>query len=275
MKKILLILLMIPFFVFANDKQSLSNQEIKQKIIGKWNMYQIGQRAQIVTFYDDGKVSYKTYICNDNSQKALYDGEFFKQYKVEDGIIYLGELLVEDGYIEKLKVENIEDTRLKLVYDMPDYFYNKLEINFLNTTGKDTLPFCEFNTVNPFSHKVDRKKFQDNLHTLQDKIIEGFKKQTPKDLDVYTVLQDVYKNNNELFFKLTIKNFSIKDANDETLKAFLSVFAVDKYCDIDKSDNKILQRLKNIFPNGASYVYSFDNGEPLVIHVDNSSCQKQ
>lgn len=106
---------------------------------------------------------------------------------------------------------------------------NKLEINFLNTTGKDTLPFCEFNTVNPFSHKVDRKKFQDNLHTLQDKIIEGFKKQTPKDLDEYTVLQDVYKNNNELFFKLTIKNTSIKDSNDETLKAFLTVFAVDKY----------------------------------------------
>lgn len=162
MKKILLIFLIIPFFVFANDKQSLSNQEIKQKIIGKWNMYQIGQRAQIVTFHDDGKVSYKTYICNDNSQKALYDGEIFKQYKVEDGIIYLGELLVEDGYIEKLKVENIEDNRLKLVYDMPDYFYNKLEINFLNTTGKNALPFCEFNTVNPFSHKVDRKNFKIN-----------------------------------------------------------------------------------------------------------------
>ena len=152
---------------------------------------------------------------------------------------------------------------------------NKLEINFLNTTGKDTLPFCEFNTVNPFSHKVDRKKLQDYLNILQDKIIEGFKKQTPKDLDEYTVLQDVYKNNNELFFKLTIKNTSIKDSNDETLKAFLTVFAVDKYCNIDKSDNKVLQRIKFIFSNGASYVYSIDNGEPLIIHVDNSNCQKQ
>ena len=273
MKKILLILLIIPFFVFSTNKHSFSDKEIKEKIIGKWNMYQVGHYTHIITFYEDGKVSYKTYICNNNVQKALYDGEQFKQYKVQDGVIYLGELLVEDGFVEKLKVKNTENSMLRLVYDMPDYFSDKLEMDFLNTTGKDTLPFCEFNTANPFSNEV-RKKNQFNLNILQDKIIESIKKIIPKDLDEYTVLQDVYKNNNELFYKLTLKNSSKKDFDDETFRAFLGVFVVDKYCNIEKSTNKILQHLKIIFPKGVSYIYSFENEEPFVIHVDQSSCPK-
>ena len=275
MKKILLILLIIPCIVFAADKQKLPDQELKEKIIGKWNMYEIGYEANIVTFYDNGTVTLKSYICDNDAKKALYNGETIKQYKIEDGIIYIGQLSIKDGFVSKLKVENIENSALKLIYDMPGYSYNKIEINYLNTTNKDTLPFCKYYKENPFSNQIDVQKLQANLNLLQDNIIETFKKIIPKDLDEYSILQDVYKKNNELFFKISVKKYTKDNFSDEILKALLKVSAVDKYCNIDESKLKILQQLKMIFPNGVSYIYSIEDEKPFVIHMDKSSCPKQ
>lgn len=280
MKKILLTLLITPFFVFAADKQNLSDQEIKEKIIGKWNMYEYGGQANIITYHDNGTVSFKVYICDNNAKKALFNGEYIKQYKVKNGSIYVGQLSIKDGFVDKLKVDNLKSPELRLIYDMPSYSYNKIEVNYLNTTNKDTLPFCKYNKENPFSSQIDIQKLQADLNLLQDNIIESFKKIIPKDLDEYTTLQDIYKINNELFYKLSVKkyskaNFINETFINETIRAFLRVSAVDKYCNIDESKPKILQQLKMIFPNGASYIYSIGDEKPLVIHVDNSSCQKQ
>ncbi|OCG03023.1 hypothetical protein [Gilliamella sp. wkB112] len=273
MKKILLILLIIPFFIFATDKQNLSDQEIKEKIIGKWNMYEFFDQANIITFHDNGTVSFKVYICDNNAKKALYNGEYIHQYKIENGAIYVGQLSIKDGFVQKLKVKSIDSSALRLIYDMPGYPSDKEEVNYLNTTNKDTLPFCKYNKENPFRIKVDNQKLQADLNLVQDKIIESFKKMIPKDLDEYTVLQDVYKNNNELFFKLSLKKVSKDGFNNEILRAFLKVSAVNKYCNMD-STLKILQQLKMIFPDGASYIYSVEDEKPFVVHVDDSSCQK-
>lgn len=120
-----------------------------------------------------------------------------------------------------------------------------------------------------------KEKNQAELDLVQDRVIENFKKIVPKDLNEHTVLQDVYKNNNELFYKLSLKNVSKDDFNDETSRAILRRDAITKYCDTSEDANKMLKLSKQAFINGVSYVYSIEDDKPFVIHVDNSSCQKQ
>lgn len=120
-----------------------------------------------------------------------------------------------------------------------------------------------------------KEKIQPKVNLLQDKIIETLKKTVPRDIDEYTVLQDVYKNNDELFYILSLKNVSKDDFNDEAFRAFFRRKTITKYCDTSKKENDILQVSQLAFTNGASYIYSFGDEKPFVIHVDHSSCPKQ
>ncbi|OCG22447.1 hypothetical protein A9G11_07105 [Gilliamella sp. wkB108] len=123
---------------------------------------------------------------------------------------------------------------------------------------------------------ADEQNLSDQeLNSIQDRVIETWKKIVPQNLNEYTVLQDVYKDNNELFLQLSLKNVSKDDFNDETSRATLRRNAITKYCDTSENVNIMLKLSKKGFPNGLSYVYSIGDDKPFVIHVDNSSCQKQ
>lgn len=272
LKKYFILFFLLPFSVFANENKSLTDEEIKEKIIGKWNMFEIGRQANIVTYYDNGTVNLKTYICDNRAKKALYAGEQITQYKIKDGYIYTGEF-IEDGFVNKLKVVDMKNSRLVLIYDMPDYAYDKIELIYSKTTNMDSSPFCKFRIDKPTKIENNKLEYQADLDLIQDIFIENIKKTLPKDLDEYTTLNDVYKNNNELFYKVDIKNISKKAFDDEVFRPFLRILAINKYCNTDKSNQKIYQTMKAAFPKGNTYIYSYEDEKPFVVHVDKSSCE--
>lgn len=273
MKKYFILFFLLPFFVFASEDKNLTDEQIKEKIIGKWNMFEIARQANIVTYYDNGTVSLETYICDNNAKKALYAGEQIQQYKIKDGYIHTGQF-IENGFVYKMKVVDLESPALVLIYDMPDYAYDKIELNYLKTTNMDSLPFCKYNIEKPAKIENNKLGYQADLDLIQDKFIETVKGILPKDLDEYTTLNDVYKSNNELFYKIDLKNISKEAFNDEVFKPFLRIFAINQYCNEDKSKEKIYQKIKVAFPKGNTYIYSYEDEEPFVVHVDKSSCQE-
>lgn len=117
----------------------------------------------------------KTYIYDNRAKKALYADEQIKQYKIKDGFIYTGEF-IENGFVNKLKIVDMKSSRLVLIYDMPDYAYDKIELIYSKTTNMDSLPFCKFRIDKPTKIENNKLGYQADLDLIQDKFIENIKK---------------------------------------------------------------------------------------------------
>lgn len=89
--------------------------------------------------------------------------------------IYTGEF-IENEFVNKLKVVDMKSSRLVLIYDMPDYAYDKIELIYSKTTNMDSLPFCKFRIDKPTKIENNKLGYQADLDLIQDKFIENIKK---------------------------------------------------------------------------------------------------
>lgn len=127
---------------------------------------------------------------------------------------------------------------------------------FINPTEENKKKFAELKT--------------DDYSYLQQKAIDGMKKQLPIQMDEFSAVTDIGRDRNTLIYKLDVKGIPPEFLQNEMVKPKLNEELKKLYC---SSENNIVM-IKALFNSGIISHYYIDGKLVLTLKITPEQCKK-
>lgn len=125
MKKYLSLILLIPFFSFANI-QNLTDKQLKDGVQGIWAMTPLKGGIANVMHNDNDKSILYSFKCDWDTKKIYFGGVTQNTFDIKDGVFYVTEKGKSEPYTS-LKVESMHSGSMVMLYDQFKFSYIKLD----------------------------------------------------------------------------------------------------------------------------------------------------
>lgn len=127
---------------------------------------------------------------------------------------------------------------------------------FINPTAENKKKFAELKT--------------DDYSYLQQKVIDGMKKQLPIQMDEFSAVTDIGQDRNTLIYKLDVKGIPPEFFQNEMLQPIVNEELKKLYC---SSENNIMM-IRALFNSGIISHYYINGKRVLTLKITPKQCKK-